>query len=64
MEDGMIINKSSYERGFAHGTLYKMYDINLIPKTTMRNVGPTSFIKNTDEFGAIFNPALDKDGLP
>ena len=61
----MIINKSSYERGFAHGTLYKMYDINLIPKTTQRNSGgPTSFIKNTDKFGKVFNEALDRDGLP
>lgn len=23
MEDAMIINKSSYERGFAHGSVYK-----------------------------------------
>lgn len=25
MEDAMIINKSAYERGFAHGTVYKSY---------------------------------------
>ena len=25
MEDAMIINKSSYERGFAHGAVYKSY---------------------------------------
>lgn len=23
MEDAMILNKASYERGFAHGTIYK-----------------------------------------
>jgi hypothetical protein len=23
MEDAMILNKSSFERGFAHGTVYK-----------------------------------------
>ena len=23
MEDAMILNKSSYERGFAHGSVYK-----------------------------------------
>ena len=23
MEDAMIINKGSYERGFAHGSIYK-----------------------------------------
>ena len=25
MEDAMILNKSSYERGFAHGAVYKSY---------------------------------------
>lgn len=25
MEDAMILNKSSYERGFAHGLIYKNY---------------------------------------
>ena len=25
MEDAMILNKSSYERGFGHGTVYKSY---------------------------------------
>jgi len=25
MEDAMIINKSAYERGFAHGAVYKSY---------------------------------------
>ena len=25
MEDAMIINKSAYERGFGHGTVYKSY---------------------------------------
>jgi DNA-directed RNA polymerase I subunit RPA2 len=25
MEDAMIINKGSYERGFAHGAVYKSY---------------------------------------
>ena len=29
MEDAMILNKSSVERGFAHATLYKTEDINL-----------------------------------
>jgi DNA-directed RNA polymerase I subunit RPA2 len=29
MEDAMILNKSSFERGFAHGTVYKteVYDM-------------------------------------
>jgi DNA-directed RNA polymerase beta subunit len=30
MEDAMILNKSSYERGFGHGSVYKSfaYDLN------------------------------------
>lgn len=26
MEDAMILNKSSYERGFGHGVVYKSYN--------------------------------------
>lgn len=29
MEDAMILNKSSYERGFAHGVIYKNYSYNV-----------------------------------
>jgi DNA-directed RNA polymerase I subunit RPA2 len=29
MEDAMIINKSSYERGFGHGAVYKNYTYEL-----------------------------------
>jgi len=30
MEDAMIINKSSYERGFGHASVYKTKRINLL----------------------------------
>jgi len=29
MEDAMILNKSSYERGFGHGQIYKSYTYDL-----------------------------------
>ena len=29
MEDAMILNKSSYERGLAHGCIYKNYSVDL-----------------------------------
>ena len=29
MEDAMILNKSSYERGFGHGCIYKSYSYEL-----------------------------------
>ena len=66
MEDAMIINKSSYERGFAHANILKSHVYDMTPKGG----------KNTEAFG--FNPAtyaaqkdevvnaiqLDSDGLP
>ena len=35
MEDAMIINKSAYERGFAHGAVYKsfIHELNEVPST-------------------------------
>ncbi len=40
MEDAMIINKSAYERGFGHGTVYKSYlrDLNEGTKSKYRLV--------------------------
>lgn len=53
MEDAMIINKSSYERGFAHGTLYKTEVIELKDK------GDYFYKDNT-----VNADHLDSDGLP
>ncbi|BFY98621.1 hypothetical protein BsWGS_01660 [Bradybaena similaris] len=60
MEDAMIINKSSCERGFAHGCIIKSDVIDL--RTISREYGPKAFVfactpgKNTG--------ILDVDGLP
>ena len=67
MEDAMIINKGAYDRGFAHGCVYKSYirDLN-------ENAGSSAASKSryrlisqqkgdraqTDKFN------LDQDGLP
>ncbi|XP_031556701.1 DNA-directed RNA polymerase I subunit RPA2-like [Actinia tenebrosa] len=61
MEDAMILNKSSYERGFAHGSIYKAQFVDLKPK----NEKQTSNL----QFGCLPNDArtegrLDSDGLP
>lgn len=32
MEDAMIINKSAYERGFGHASVYTTQFINIVPK--------------------------------
>ena len=33
MEDAMILNKSSYERGFGHGCIYKSFSYDLNEQT-------------------------------
>ncbi|MCJ1356075.1 MAG: DNA-directed RNA polymerase I subunit RPA2 [Icmadophila ericetorum] len=68
MDDAMIISKSSHERGFAHGTIYKtkIIDISAASRTRTSRVG----IKEL--FGFAPNSAispnhrtkLDVDGLP
>ena len=68
MEDAMIINKGSMERGFAHASVYKTKTIDL-PQGKGGN--------KTDEFGntkrsrsgtankvELVEPQLDADGLP
>jgi DNA-directed RNA polymerase I subunit RPA2 len=64
MEDAMIINKSSYERGFGHGTVYKSYLREL-------NEGQTSgrskfrLLRKSDKVQqSIESHGLDRDGLP
>ncbi|KAK0618205.1 hypothetical protein B0T17DRAFT_495180 [Bombardia bombarda] len=67
MDDAMIINKSSHERGWGHGTIYKTKKISLKDDTrtrTAKSIGkmfgfaPNSAVReSTREF-------LDADGLP
>ncbi|XP_059471890.1 DNA-directed RNA polymerase I subunit RPA2 [Neocloeon triangulifer] len=54
MEDAMIINKSSYERGLGHGSIYKSEFIDLTPNSYFA-LDPTK--PELTEF-------LDHDGLP
>lgn len=60
MEDAMVVNKASLERGFAHGTVYSTEILDLNERS--RSVGSMIFsrdprFKNLVEF-------LDDDGLP
>ncbi|XP_029641029.1 DNA-directed RNA polymerase I subunit RPA2 isoform X1 [Octopus sinensis] len=56
MEDAMILNKGSVERGFSHGCIYKSINIDL----KSREMENSNFIfNNMDEI-----PGLDADGLP
>lgn len=54
MEDAMIINKSAYERGFAHGSIYKSEFIEL--------KGDSYFARNPHD--QSLNALIDTDGLP
>lgn len=41
MEDAMVINKASYQRGFAHGTVIKVERINLAENIASGPFGKT-----------------------
>ncbi|KAG8550317.1 hypothetical protein GDO81_026649 [Engystomops pustulosus] len=61
MEDAMILNKASWERGFAHGNVYKTEFIDLS--------GKIKVAEDTFVFGKTLNnehlkDKLDDDGLP
>jgi DNA-directed RNA polymerase I subunit RPA2 len=57
MEDALLINKCSVERGFGHGCIYKTH------RYIAADEGPHSFFCNTKD-GEIVDPDLDADGLP
>lgn len=55
MEDAMIINKASFERGFCHGQIYHSEFIEL-------NAADSYFAR--DPHDKTLEKTLDKDGLP
>lgn len=54
MEDAMIINKSAYERGFAHGSIYKSEFVQL--------TGDSYFARDPHRPALVAQ--LDNDGFP
>jgi DNA-directed RNA polymerase I subunit RPA2 len=80
MEDAMIINKSAYERGFGHGTVYKVVTKKLNENQTrhtgskitaryrllnLNNDEDKQLIKNSlSTKGKVYPDHLGKDGLP
>ncbi|KAM4771716.1 DNA-directed RNA polymerase I subunit RPA2 isoform 2-T2 [Rhinophrynus dorsalis] len=61
MEDAMILNKSSWERGFAHGSVYKTDYIDLALKVKDGEDNLVFGVKPDDE---RVKGRLDSDGLP
>jgi DNA-directed RNA polymerase I subunit RPA2 len=65
MEDAMIINKSSFERGFGHGSMYKTDCINLRDRGCSGYEFFANPRKRTPSGDYIHHePSLDSDGLP
>ncbi|EGG16401.1 RNA polymerase I [Cavenderia fasciculata] len=63
MEDAMIINKSSYERGFGHGSVYKTVFYDLDEGKLRAQTGRTS-VSRPDYQTDGLDQYLDVDGLP
>eukprot|EP00276_Gloeochaete_wittrockiana_P010665 CAMPEP_0184668430 /NCGR_PEP_ID=MMETSP0308-20130426/72293_1 /TAXON_ID=38269 /ORGANISM="Gloeochaete witrockiana, Strain SAG 46.84" /LENGTH=478 /DNA_ID=CAMNT_0027114137 /DNA_START=319 /DNA_END=1755 /DNA_ORIENTATION=- len=64
MEDAMIINKSSYERGYGSASLYTTYEVDLEEKRT-RGAPIIHHFSNTDPVTKeMVADNLDEDGLP
>ncbi|KAL2326335.1 hypothetical protein Fmac_025393 [Flemingia macrophylla] len=61
MEDAMILNKSSVERGMFHGQIYQTETIDLSEKGRRSNQSPRMFRKSNIEKSAC---QIDSDGLP
>ncbi|NP_001080005.1 polymerase (RNA) I polypeptide B L homeolog [Xenopus laevis] len=61
MEDAMVLNKSSWERGFAHGSVYKTDHVDLSKKLKDGEDNIVFGIKPDDE---RVKGRLDNDGLP
>lgn len=68
MDDAMIINKSSHERGFGHGTVYKVKKIELEEggdrARSARNVGKIFGFAPGTTVTAEIQGKIDTDGLP
>ncbi|XP_021567519.1 DNA-directed RNA polymerase I subunit RPA2 isoform X4 [Carlito syrichta] len=61
MEDAMILNKASWERGFAHGSVYKSEFIDLSEKIKQ---GDDSLVFGVKPGDPRILQKLDDDGLP
>ncbi|KAM5227382.1 DNA-directed RNA polymerase I subunit RPA2 isoform 2-T2 [Ctenodactylus gundi] len=61
MEDAMIVNKASWERGFAHGSVYKSEFIDLSEKIKQ---GDDSLVFGVKPGDPRIMQKLDDDGLP
>ncbi|KTW26472.1 hypothetical protein T552_02953 [Pneumocystis carinii B80] len=64
MEDAIVINKSSYERGFAYSTIYKSEKVDLAQKRQKGERIIYHFGFGNDKLHPKWIEKLDADGLP
>ncbi|KAL8430783.1 hypothetical protein Efla_004019 [Eimeria flavescens] len=64
MEDAMILNKSSVERGMFHGCVYKTKIVDAAPSNARVQEAEEYQFNNTSKLGRRCIPNLDADGLP
>ncbi|XP_061179833.1 DNA-directed RNA polymerase I subunit RPA2-like [Saccostrea echinata] len=64
MEDAMILNKSSFERGFAHASVYKTQIIDLRSKGDQNHGRPLEVFGCLPDNSHFLGGSLTKEGLP
>uniref|UniRef100_K3WI27 DNA-directed RNA polymerase subunit beta n=1 Tax=Globisporangium ultimum (strain ATCC 200006 / CBS 805.95 / DAOM BR144) TaxID=431595 RepID=K3WI27_GLOUD len=64
MEDAMILNKSSYERGFAHASVYKQINVDIGSDGKQGGASKKYFSNVKPSSGEQCSSSLDRDGFP
>ncbi|EQC34809.1 hypothetical protein SDRG_07614 [Saprolegnia diclina VS20] len=64
MEDAMILNKSAYERGFGHASVYKQIKVDISPNENSTTKSYFGNVKPGSANGEVISTALDRDGFP
>ncbi|RLN67078.1 hypothetical protein BBJ29_004998 [Phytophthora kernoviae] len=66
MEDAMILNKASYERGFGHASVYKQLNVDISAGGKQGSAQSKKYFSNikTDGSGEFCSTKLDHDGFP
>lgn len=64
MDDAMILNKSALERGFGHGSVYKVEKVDLSQKRRRGDPITQHFGFGNDQWPHQWREKLDVDGLP
>ncbi|AFZ81233.1 DNA-directed RNA polymerase subunit beta, putative [Theileria equi strain WA] len=64
MEDAMILNKASLDRGAFHGCIYKTKIIDAMPPSAVNKDSHSYYFNNINDAGNLIIKHLDKDGLP